>query len=83
MIEQFMEDWISGCWRSLLAAVLEKFNIALSKAKFIVGQNLGFDVNIMGAELHRMGIDSPWLLCLILVPRLLLNYYNYPVVEEV
>jgi DNA polymerase-3 subunit alpha len=42
-----------------LAAVLEKFNIALSKAKFIVGQNLGFDVNIMGAELHRMGIDSP------------------------
>jgi DNA polymerase-3 subunit alpha len=24
-----------------------------------VGQNLGFDVNIMGAELHRMGIDSP------------------------
>jgi DNA polymerase-3 subunit alpha len=42
-----------------LAEVLEKFNIALSKAKFIVGQNLGFDVNIMGAELHRMGVDSP------------------------
>jgi DNA polymerase-3 subunit alpha len=42
-----------------LIAVLEKFNMALSKAKFIVGQNLGFDVNIMGAELHRMGIDSP------------------------
>lgn len=42
-----------------LMEVLEKFNIALSKAKFIVGQNLGFDVNIMGAELHRMGVDSP------------------------
>ena len=42
-----------------LAEVLDKFNIALSKAKFIVGQNLGFDVNIMGAELHRMGVDSP------------------------
>ncbi|WP_348799088.1 DNA polymerase III subunit alpha [Flavobacterium adhaerens] len=43
----------------LLAEVLEKFNIALSKTKFIVGQNLGFDVNIMGAELYRMGVESP------------------------
>ncbi|WP_281637073.1 DNA polymerase III subunit alpha [Flavobacterium marginilacus] len=42
-----------------LAEVLDKFNVALGKAKFIVGQNLGFDVNIMGAELHRMGVDSP------------------------
>jgi len=42
-----------------LAEVLEKFNIALGKAKFIVGQNLGFDVNIMGAEFYRMGVDSP------------------------
>lgn len=42
-----------------LQEVLEKFNIALSKTKFIVGQNLGFDINIMGCELHRMGIDSP------------------------
>ncbi|UQD55821.1 DNA polymerase III subunit alpha [Flavobacterium sp. K5-23] len=41
-----------------LAEVLEKFNIALSKAKFIVGQNLGFDVNIMGCEFHRLGVDS-------------------------
>ncbi len=41
-----------------LAEVLEKFNIALSKTKFIVGQNLGFDVNIMGAEFHRMGVES-------------------------
>ena len=41
-----------------LAEVLAKFNIALSKTKFIVGQNLGFDINIMGAEFHRMGVDS-------------------------
>src|SRR5688572_12301703 len=37
-----------------LEVVLVKFNEALSKAKFIVGQNVGFDVNIMGAELYRM-----------------------------
>ena len=42
-----------------LAEVLEKFNIALSKTKFIVGQNLGFDVNIMGCEFYRLGIESP------------------------
>ena len=38
--------------------MLKKFNIALSKAKYIVGQNVGFDVNIMGCEFYRMGIDS-------------------------
>ena len=31
-----------------LAEVLEKFNAVLAKSKFIVGQNVGFDVNIMG-----------------------------------
>ncbi len=41
-----------------LSEVLEKFNIALSKTKFIVGQNLGFDVNIMGCEFHRMNVYS-------------------------
>ncbi|MGH2664545.1 DNA polymerase III subunit alpha [Flavobacterium sp.] len=41
-----------------LIEVLEKFNIALSKTKFIVGQNVGFDVNIMGCEFHRMNIGS-------------------------
>ena len=41
-----------------LAEVLEKFNIALSKTKFIVGQNLGFDINIMGCEFYRLGIES-------------------------
>jgi DNA polymerase-3 subunit alpha len=41
-----------------LAEVLEKFNVALGKAKFIVGQNLGFDVN-MGCEFHRLAVESP------------------------
>ena len=42
-----------------LTKVLEKFNAALSKAKFIVGQNLNFDVNIMGCEFYRMNMESP------------------------
>ncbi|WP_264520326.1 DNA polymerase III subunit alpha [Flavobacterium sp. N1994] len=42
-----------------LVEVLEKFNIALGKSKFIVGQNVGFDVNIMGCEFYRLGINSP------------------------
>ena len=42
-----------------LATVLEKFNIVLSKTQFIVGQNLGFDINIMGCEFHRLGVNSP------------------------
>ncbi|MDH4402625.1 MAG: DNA polymerase III subunit alpha [Flavobacterium sp.] len=41
-----------------MAEVLEKFNIALSKSKFIVGQNLKFDINIMGCEFHRFGIET-------------------------
>jgi DNA polymerase-3 subunit alpha len=42
-----------------LSEVLEKFNTALSKAKYIVGQNVGFDVNIMGCEFYRLGVNSP------------------------
>ncbi len=42
-----------------LQEVLSKFNEALSKAKFIVGQNIGFDLNIMGAEFYRYQVDSP------------------------
>ncbi|CAM4023479.1 MULTISPECIES: DNA polymerase III subunit alpha [Flavobacterium] len=41
-----------------LLEVLEKFNIALSKAKYVVGQNVAFDVNIMGCEFHRMNVGS-------------------------
>jgi DNA polymerase III subunit alpha len=39
--------------------VLSKFNEALSKAKYVVGQNVGFDVNIMGCEFYRYGVESP------------------------
>ena len=42
-----------------LSEVLEKFNLALAKSRFVVGQNVGFDVNIMGCEFHRLGIESP------------------------
>ncbi|MBV1922984.1 MAG: DNA polymerase III subunit alpha [Flavobacteriaceae bacterium] len=50
-----------------LTEVIEKFTEALSKSKFIVGQNVGFDNNIMGAEFHRLGIENP-------IP-------NYPVLD--
>jgi hypothetical protein len=43
-----------------LSEVLEKFNIALSKSKFIVGQNLGFDINIMGCEFFDWVSKAPW-----------------------
>ena len=36
-----------------LSEVLKKFNEALSKTKFVVGQNVKFDLNIMGAEFVR------------------------------
>ncbi len=42
-----------------LTEVLEKFNSALSKTKFVVGQNVGFDINIMGAEFVREGVANP------------------------
>ncbi len=42
-----------------LKKVLHSFNEALAKAKFIVGQNLNFDINIMGSEFYRSGIETP------------------------
>jgi len=42
-----------------IAKVLEKFNAAMAKTKFVVGQNLGFDLNIMGAEFHRLQVKNP------------------------
>ncbi|WP_129717808.1 DNA polymerase III subunit alpha [Pedobacter sp. SYP-B3415] len=41
-----------------LADVLEKFSAALQKAKFLVGQNLNFDINIMGCEFYRAGAEN-------------------------
>jgi len=42
-----------------LQEILVKFNEALAKAKFVVGQNIGFDINIMGCEFYRYSVDSP------------------------
>lgn len=41
-----------------LAEVLEKFNAALAKTKFVVGQNVKFDLNIMGAEFVREDVTN-------------------------
>ena len=41
-----------------LLEVLERFTKALEKCHFVVGQNLGFDLNIMGAEFHRAGVEN-------------------------
>ncbi|MEC7265397.1 MAG: PHP domain-containing protein, partial [Bacteroidota bacterium] len=41
-----------------LEEVLIKFNEALSRTKFVVGQNVDFDVNIMGCEFHRYQVES-------------------------
>ncbi len=42
-----------------LSEVLEKFNAALHKTKFVVGQNVKFDLNIMGAEFVRENVENP------------------------
>ena len=38
--------------------VLQEFNIALAKTTFVVGQNVNFDLNIMGSEFIRTGITT-------------------------
>jgi DNA polymerase-3 subunit alpha len=42
-----------------LTVVLKVFNEALSKAKFVVGQNVGFDINIIGCEYFRKDMATP------------------------
>jgi len=42
-----------------MSEVLEAFNKALLQTKFVVGQNVGFDINIMGCEFHREEVQSP------------------------
>lgn len=41
-----------------LDQVLTDFKQVLAQTKFVVGQNIGFDLNIMGAELLRMGEEN-------------------------
>ena len=42
-----------------LEEALNEFNIALGKAKFVVGQNVKFDTNVTGCEFHRLGMETP------------------------
>ena len=42
-----------------LEEVIAEFTAAVNKAKFIVGQNVDFDLNIMGAEYYRLQTDNP------------------------
>lgn len=41
-----------------LEEVLDLFNEALDKTSFVVGQNVGFDLNIMGCEFYRAEIQT-------------------------
>jgi len=41
-----------------LKEVLELFNEALEKTHFVIGQNVSFDLNVMGAEFYRAGIET-------------------------
>ena len=44
-----------------ISEALNAFISALSRTSFVVGHNVGFDCNIIGAELHRLQIDNPLL----------------------
>ncbi|MEO0571331.1 MAG: DNA polymerase III subunit alpha [Bacteroidota bacterium] len=41
-----------------LLEVLKKFNESLAKAKFVVGQNVDFDINVMGCEFFRESVRN-------------------------
>lgn len=41
-----------------LSQVLNAFEETVLKSDFVVGQNIDFDLNIMGAEFYRMGITT-------------------------
>ncbi len=41
-----------------LSEVLHEFNEAINEVEFIVGHNIQFDVNIMGAEYYRKSIET-------------------------
>ncbi|QIE59480.1 DNA polymerase III subunit alpha [Rasiella rasia] len=41
-----------------LAEMMQKFSAVLQKTKFVVGQNVGFDLNIMGAEFLRLNQEN-------------------------
>lgn len=44
-----------------LGFVLEEFHKSCNQAKFIVGHNVGFDINVMSAEYFRITNEKPFL----------------------
>lgn len=40
--------------------VMEEFQEVLKRTKFVVGQNINFDKNIVGCEFVRLGLDNFW-----------------------
>ncbi len=44
-----------------LEDVLNQFNNALAKAKFVVGHNVGFDINVAGCEFVRLNAETTML----------------------
>ena len=66
-----------------LEDVLVLFNEALSKSKFVVGQNVKFDLSIMGCEYVRKQLDTPLneLPVLIHVLKEQQHFAKYQVVE--
>jgi DNA polymerase-3 subunit alpha len=62
----FESERVHGISTELAAAVGERlsdvlalFNKDLARAKFMVGHNLRFDLNVMGAEYLRLGQETP------------------------
>ena len=44
----------------IIEIVLNKFLSILRKTKFICGHNVSFDINIIGAEFLRLGLENPF-----------------------
>ena len=60
------QSWLPK--RRAIQQVFEEFEKALSKTQYIVGQNISFDINIMGAEFYRYGVATAWENCLFWTP---------------
>ena len=50
---------LASLYGDSLSDVLTIFQSVLAKAQFVVGQNLNFDLNVLGCEFIRLGMDSP------------------------
>jgi DNA polymerase-3 subunit alpha len=41
-----------------LKEIIVEFNTVLERTKFVVGHNIDFDLNVMGCEFHRLGLET-------------------------